>query len=262
MDIPPSSAKQTSIAKALILLRELAKLSTSGEVKLGNLARASGFNKATTHRLLRELRAFELVEQQPVTGTYSLGKMILVLNAEYEAGLDLRKRALPVLESLTKETDLTAHLAVRDGDEVVYIEKVETTHNIRIASGIGWRGKLHCTSLGKALIAFGEEELLQLTLQKRLEKRTPNTIVSPAWLKKELITIRQLGYAVDDSENQLEVRCVAAPIFDRYSKPIAAISVSGTISQLPKKNVAAVGGLVKRHALNLSEEMGYKATRK
>ena len=256
-DISLPSSKKTSIGKAMILLRNLGKLSSSGGVKLGDLAHSTGFNKATTHRLLGELRKYGLVEQQSINGTYGLGKMILVLNAQYHAGLDLRERALPVLKSLAEKTGLTAHLAVRDGDEIVYIEKIETTHNIRVASGIGWRGKLHCTSLGKSLLAYGGMELLNITLNNGLEKRTPNTIISSAKLEIELKLIRQLGYAVDDSENQEEVRCIAAPIFDRNGKPIAAISVSGTTSQLPKKNDVTIGELIKRHTLNLSKEMGY-----
>ena len=96
----PSSSKQTSIAKAMVLLRELGRLSSLGDVKLGDLVRATGFNKATAHRLPGELRKCGLVEQQPTGGTYGLGKMILVLNAQYHAGLDLRGCALPVLEKL------------------------------------------------------------------------------------------------------------------------------------------------------------------
>jgi len=249
--------KSTSIAKALTLLRQLGKLSAAGDVKLSELSGATGFNKATVHRMLSELKKCGLVEQNPASGAYNLGHAILVLSAEYHAGMDLRARSLPVLQSLTQETGLTAHLAVRDGNEVVYIEKVETTHNIRVASGIGWRGGLHCTSLGKALLAFDKGELLQVILDAGLQRKTKATIVSANRLKKELDTVRQLGYSVDDEENQEGVRCVAAPIIDRNLVPIAAISVSGTTAQLPLQEVPKVGELVKKLTLELNALLGY-----
>lgn len=249
--------KHTSLGKAILLLREVGRLSKGNSVKLGELVDVTGIHKATAHRLLAELRSYGLIEQLPANNTYRLGQLVLALAAAYHASLDLRERALETLRVLADETVLTAHLAVRDGDEVVYIEKVETSSNVRIASGIGWRGKLHCTSLGKALLAYGGPELIALAVKSELSRQTPRTIVSRSALEAELALTRERGYALDDCENQPEVRCIGAPVFDRNGQTIGAISVSGTTLQLPKRNVPEIGEIVRSRARSLSQELGY-----
>jgi DNA-binding IclR family transcriptional regulator len=248
---------QTSVGKALSLLTEVGALSSSREAVLSELARRTGISKATTHRLLAELKVHGFVEQNAESSTYKLSRMVLVLGAQYQQGIDLRRQALPVLEALANQTKLTSHLAIQDGNEVIYIEKVETFHNVRIASGIGWRRKLHCTSLGKAILAFSGDELINSILDGDLDEFTKNTITEREKLVAELKSVRRHGFAIDDTENQDEIRCVAAPVFDRNSRVVAAISVSATTSQLSNESLARVGETVKGYALKLSEELGH-----
>ena len=255
-----TEVRTSSLGKGLLVLREVGRLAGSDGVRLADIARSTGLNKATAHRLLAELRRAGLVEHLLPAATYRLGQSVLALAAEYHASLNLRESALRVLRPLSAATGLTAHLAIRDHDEVVYIEKVESSSNVRIASGVGWRGSLHSTALGKVLLAYGGEDLMELAIRAGLARRTRRTIVTRSALENEMRITRDRGFAVDDLENQDDVRCIGAAVFDQNSEPIAAISISGTTSQLPKKRVLSVGALVRDAARQLSEQLGYRGS--
>jgi len=252
------AVNQSSLAKGLMVLREVGRLAGNDGARLAEIARSTGLNKATAHRLLTELRRAGLVEHISPAATYRLGQSVLALAAEYHSSLNLRESALRMLRPLSAATGLTAHLAIRDHDEVVYIEKVESTSNVRIASGVGWRGRLHSTALGKAMLAHGGSNLMDLAIHAGLTKITSRTIVTRSALEKELELTRDRGFAVDDLENQDDVRCIGAAVCDQNGEPIAAISISGTTSQLPKKRIASVGALVRDSARQLSELLGYR----
>jgi DNA-binding IclR family transcriptional regulator len=249
---------QSSLAKGLLVLREVGRLAGNDGAKLAEIARSTGLNKATAHRMLTELRRAGLIEHLSPAATYRLGQSVLALAAEYHASLNLRESALRLLRPLSAATGLTAHLAIRDHDEVVYIEKVESTSNVRIASGVGWRGRLHSTALGKAMLAQGGSDLMDLAIRAGLTQLTARTIVAQSALEIEIELTRNRGFAVDDLENQDDVRCIGAAVCDQNGEPIAAISISGTTSQLPKKRIGSVGVLVRDTARQLSEQLGYR----
>jgi DNA-binding IclR family transcriptional regulator len=249
--------KQTSVGKALQLLEVLGRLSGTRDIRLADIVRETGLQKPTAHRLLSELKAREFVEQDRDSGRYRLGRKLMLLSAQLYAGTDLRERARPQLRALAEATGMTAHLAVRDGGEVVYIDKIDGRFAVQLRSAIGWRGPLHGTALGKAMLAFGRADMADALWRKPLERLTPQTLVDRAELERELAETRRRGYAVDDREHEPEVRCVAAPVFDHLDEVAGAISVAGTLTQLTRAMLPEIGQLVREHADRISRSLGH-----
>ena len=248
--------KDTAVDKALRLLRLLAEMSNSGGVRLVDLVEKSGYPRPTVYRTLRTLREHGFVRQDHDGAPYRLGGLLMTLGMKALGSLDLREIARPELQQLSRDLETTAHLAVIDGDEVVYIDKIESSHPIRIASGIGWRGKLHCTALGKAMMAEASPDVRSRAIAAGLVRKTRWTITSVERLDKELTRVRAQGYAVDRQENEPEICCVASAIKDHAGNVIAGISVSGTITQISDDRVASIGRRVRAACAQISERLG------
>jgi IclR family transcriptional regulator, KDG regulon repressor len=249
--------KQTSVGKALQLLEVLGRLANHEDIRLADIVRETGLQKPTAHRLLAELKARDFVEQDRQSGRYRLGRKLMLLSAQLYGGIDLRERARPHLRALAERTGVTANLAVRDGIEVVYVDKIEGRAAVQLRSFIGWRGPLYCTALGKAVLAFDGEEVRHALWRTELKRLTPHTITDRAALEHELAQIRAQGYAVDEREHEAEVRCIAAPVFNHFGELVGAISVSGTVSQLTRAMVPEIGQLVRDRAEQISRSLGH-----
>jgi DNA-binding IclR family transcriptional regulator len=155
--------------------------------------------------------------------------------------LEVRQVAASHLNLLTERTGLTTHLAVMERNEAVLVEKVEPSGVFKLATWLGKRMDLHCTSLGKALIAhLPEDELARLVRETGLPRHNDNSIVSLRKLRDELVRSRQLGYCIDDEEDEIGHRCIGAPIFDRTGQVVAAVSISGTTAQVREDNSKAL----------------------
>lgn len=146
-----------------------------------------------------------------------------------------------------------------DGREIIYLDVIESPHNFRLVSQIGMRRPLHCTALGKAVLAWQgtnfRDELLAIT---KLEKLTPHSITRPAELVAELGRIQRRGYALDDEEVELGARCVAAPVLDSSGQVAAGISVSGPTIRMTRSRTAQIAEVVKAAALDISAHLGYQ----
>jgi IclR family acetate operon transcriptional repressor len=190
-------------------------------------------------------------------GAYRLSMKLLMLGSEALRGVEVREAALPILRKLTAETETTAHLAVLERSEAVYIERVPSPGFIQINTWVGRRMPLHSTSVGKALAAFLPVEEAQARFQAaELPRFTPRTIVSLARLKQELRRIRESGVAIDNEENTPGVRCVAAPIFGRDGSAVAALSLTGTVQQVTEERVGKIADKVKEAAAQLTQILG------
>lgn len=228
---------------------------TDAAMTLSEIARASKLSKSTALRLLTALRDTHYVEQDDA-GRYRLGIKVLALGQRYLAGLDLRTVAAPHLRRLAEETQETVHLVVLDYPEVVYVDKVDSPHSVRMFSTIGARMPAYCTAVGKAALAFAKPEQLAAVIAAGLPQRGPNTLTSADRLKADLARIRRRGYAVDDEENEPEIRCVGAVIRDHTNEVVAAISVSAPAARTPKSVIPKRGALVCATADAISRQLG------
>ncbi|NUR92067.1 MAG: IclR family transcriptional regulator, partial [Nonomuraea sp.] len=217
-----------SVDRALLILQEIGKHGSG--VTLDELATTLGLPKSTLHRLLGALKHRGFAAQPEPNGPYLLGTELLATAFRYYESMDLRTLVRPVLMRLRAEFDETVHMAMLDGAEVVYLDKVEVVRSITMTSVVGGRNAAHCTGVGKALLAwtYPTDEAIKAWAAGYgpLAVRTRHTITQPAKLAAHLARVRQRGYALDLEENEPGVRCVAAPIFLGRTAPVAAVSVT------------------------------------
>jgi IclR family acetate operon transcriptional repressor len=240
--------------RALDVLEALA----DGTEALGvtELARRVGATKSAAYRILANLERRGYVTKDPTTARYSLGTRLAYLGQRSLGTFDLRQVARPVLDDLNRRFQETVNLGVLDGDEVVYIDMIESHHGLRMAARVGARDFVHSTALGKAMLAFLSPEAIQRRLQRPLPPRTAHTITDPALLAAELDRVRARGVAEDHAENELGARCVAAPIFDHAGSVIAAISLSSPESRLDDRRAAEVATAIQAAAQEITRRIG------
>lgn len=251
------NAIPTTVVKALSLLDLVAK---HPGLTLTELAQMGKLPPPTAYRLLRALVQFGLV-QVTSDHRYQPGPHCFALGAAFLAGIDLKTEARPFLEDLVEKTGETTHLGIGDGISVVYLDKVETQHPVRMYSRVGALSPMYSTGIGKALLAFGEAAVVNRVIEAGLERRTPNTITDPSRLRAELERVRARRYAIDDVENEAGIRCVAAPILGADGVAVAAISISGPAARIPDERIETMGRLVLDATSALSTRFGYDEER-
>lgn len=248
-----AAGSSKTLLKAVALLDALAK---QPGLSLADLSRLTELPKPTAHRVLAALVEERLVRVDS-DGAYRLGVQCFVLGTAFLEGLDLRTEARGPLEDLVGRCDETCHLGVLDGQRIVYLEKVESGHAVRMHSRIGSTNPAHSTGLGKAILAHCDEAVVDAVVAAGLRRRTPQTITDPDRLRDELARIRRRGYAVDDAENEDGIRCVAAPVLDHKREVVAGISVAGPTYRLSRERAREFSGHVLATARTLSQRIGY-----
>jgi DNA-binding IclR family transcriptional regulator len=221
------------------------------------LSRRIGLHKSTAHRLLSTLAHRGYVTKR-ADGGYQIGLKLIEAVSCYINSLELQTEARPYVAQITAELGLTAHLGVLEGDQVVYIERMDVFSGVKLYSQIGLRMHAYCSSLGKCLLSgFSREELKRLLANCSFNKFTPNTLASFDALCEDLKQARARGFAMDNLEYSLNNRCIGAPIFDYRGEIIAAISASGPPAILTEARVREVADCVKAKALEISRSLGY-----
>lgn len=245
-----------SLHKVLDLIETLAATGSAG---IRELSAATGFPPATVHRMAAALVQRGYLKQEPATKAYSLSLRFLELGTRVREQMNLVSLARPHLEGLMAETREAVNLAVRDGDEAVYLDHVASNYSMmRLFTRAGARVPLHATGVGKAFLSREAEAGLEAYLRRsRRRPHTPRTRVSREALREELERIRRQDYAVDDEEMEQGVRCVAALVLDHSGLPAAAVSVSGTVTRLTPERIEPLGQRVRRCALRISRELGF-----
>ena len=259
----PDSETESSPYRVQVLDRALAIIDTlaaeSDDLGLMDLAALLQLHKSTAHRLLMILERRRIVERDPQTGRYRLGLRLFELGALAIARFNIRDCARPHLERLLFDTDETVHLCVLDEGGVLYVDKLEPSRSVRMASKIGRLSPAHCSAVGKAMLAhLPERELDEILKHRGLPRMTAKTIVTPADLKAELQAVRERGYAIDNEEAEDGVRCVGAVVLGHNGRPLGAISTSAPSFRLTMERVPAVAASVCRAARAISEESGYR----
>ncbi|GGV29887.1 IclR family transcriptional regulator [Streptomyces griseoflavus] len=263
--MPTSSASTTdsarsagggvqSLERAFDLLERMAD--AGGEVGLSELSASSGLPLPTIHRLMRTLVTCGYVRQQP-NRRYALGPRLIRLGES--ASRLLGTWARPYLARLVDETGETANMALLDGDEVVYVAQVPSRHSMRMFTEVGRRVLPHSTGVGKALLSgFPPEEVRALLGRTGMPAATDRTITTPEGFLAALEEVRRQGYAIDDNEQEIGVRCLAVPVPD--SPTAAAISISGPAGRVTESATERIVPVLRQVAVELSQALAAPGT--
>lgn len=225
-------------------------------ISLADLSRGTGLSMPTVHRILAALRSKDLTRETP-SGLHGLGIGTVVLSGAYLAGLDLRAEARPHLEQLNIETNETCHLGSLASPQIVYIEKMDSAHPVRMFSRVGSTMPAVVTAMGKAILAnSSDEQLIQTLADTRFQL---GVIVDEVAFREVLQDVRRRGFSLDLEENERGICCVGAPIFDSAGRVIAAVSVSTPAERFDRNGIDAFGALVRHTADDISASLGYLA---
>lgn len=240
-----------SLSKGLIIMEALMEHGSMGVTELGRLL---GVNKSSAYRLLATLVAHNFVLQDSVTGKYRLSMRLSKFRMEAIDDVRLREVAQPFLKKLTEITNESAGLCVLAGDSGVLIDNHMSSEIITAKLNIGMDEPLYCTSLGKALLSVQPEvERERLIMATTLTPMTPKTIVDRDLLRLEIRRAAENGFAMDDEEYSLGMRCLAAPVFGCNGEPIASIGISGPITRMRTEIIVPMAANVKAVAQELSD---------
>jgi DNA-binding IclR family transcriptional regulator len=247
----PRKTKPVGVLTKALRVVDLLQDSRS-PLSLHEISIQAGINKSTALRLLAHLEGEKYLRRDE-RGGYILGPKFLRLGSHYNVQAPLREMAHESLWELWRITQETVNLAVLDGFDVVYIDCLESPHDLRQVSNVGMRAVLYRTALGKALLAFHPAEQCERLIKSlRFETFTPHTVTSAFELDRDLNSIRQSGFAVDNEESVVGLRCIAAPILDTRGIAVAAISISGPTSRITPQKTPMLGEAVKAAAREVS----------
>jgi IclR family KDG regulon transcriptional repressor len=229
-----------------------------GEMGATDLAGRLKLHKSTVHRLLVTLERHRFVEKNHDNAKYKLGWRLFELGTLAVSRVDLYSLAKPHLEALVKKTCETAHLGIMSSGELISIVSVEADRNLRLPTTVGRRSPLHCTSQGKAILAFSPETAAaEIIRSLQFKAFTRNTITKAARLKEELDRIRKCGYAIDNEELEEDLRCVGAPVFNHAGEVIAALSIAGPIYRVGGGHLPQLIDAVLLASRQLSVALGF-----
>ena len=253
--MPAERTKSAPAVDRALTILELLGNSKFG-LSLPELVEKTRLPKSSVHCLLVTLERRGYVRRNERTGRYLFGLKLLSLANTALSGIPIREIAAPHLKCLLDSTGLTAHLAILEKDEAVLIAKHAPPGTFRLATWIGKRMDIHCTSLGKALIAHLSEEVIDHIIREHgLPRHNDNTLSSAKKLKADLALTVSRGYSLDDEEDEVGMRCIGAPIFDPLGTPVAAVSIYGTTAQITPPNLERMAELVRRTATRISERL-------
>ncbi len=218
-----------------------------------------GLHKSTVHRILSAMAERGYIEKTSNKGSYKLGLKLIEISSVYLNSIELKTEARPYLWDLTSKLNQTTHLAILEGTDAIYIDKVDVMTSIRLYSQIGRRIPVYCSALGKCLLSgLTEAELDRVVEGCSFKKLTDNTLTDKDELLSQIAKARKHGWAMDNEEHEAGVRCIASPIFDYRGKVIAAVSISGPASSIAPEHDEKTGKMLVDTALNISKRLGFK----
>jgi IclR family KDG regulon transcriptional repressor len=233
-------------------------LENSSELRLKDIADKLSIDKSTIHRFLKTLLKYNFVKMNPSNKKYSLGLKFLNIATKIIDSIDIRNIAHPYLIDLEEYSNETIHLTTFDGKRVVYIDKIESIKPIRMYSRIGNIAPINCTAAGKAILAFQKESVINSIIQDLdFIPVTKNTITDKKKFMEDLEDVRNKGFAVDNSEHEENICCIAAPIRD-YSREVKyAVSISAIKTRMDLSELITFKDILIDKANIISKELGF-----
>lgn len=243
--------------KSFVILEAL--LQKNCPLSLTELSKELGMYPSMLHRMLATMRYWGYVEQDPQTRKYQLGLKVVELGIAKLQRMKLVKEATPYLQKLLTQCNETVHLAVLDKGEVIYLAKEESIQSIRMVSQVGGRAPVHCTALGKVLLAYlGPQDQKRILGKKGLPSFTDNTIIDRKKMREELRKIKEQGFALDIEEYEKGLSCISAPIRNHQGTVIAAVAIAGPIFRLDNSKREELKEVLVEATGRISERLGYK----
>lgn len=235
-----------ALDRALSLLKLIA---AADGLTLTEISQRAGMAPSTAHRLLTTLEGRGFVMMQPQSGEWTIGVEAFRTGTAFLRRIKVADMGRGVMRDLMEASGETVNLGIADDDDVVFISQVETHENIRAFFRPGTRAPMHASGIGKALLAQMPEQRVRRILQRKgLPAFTERTITDSRKLSAELARIRARGWAVDNEERTLGMRCVAAPIFNEFGEAVAGLSISGPAVRIPDNRLGELGPQVARAA--------------
>ncbi|TNB48419.1 DNA-binding transcriptional regulator KdgR [Martelella lutilitoris] len=255
--------KTENVAAVLKVFAVLETLAENRSAALAEIAHCAMTSKSTTHRLLHTMVELGYVAQDEESERYELTPRLFSLAAQtMKSQADILRVADKAMGRLSRATGESINLGILDGREqrVVYIHQYDSTYSLSMNSTLGKRNPLHSTSLGKALLAFrDDEEIAERLAAMQMEVTAPNTVTDKAVLREQLRMIRACGYSEEIEESEAGVRCIAAPVLNHVGKSIAAISIAFPLFRFDEARKDDYVALLKSATHDVSQALGYVA---
>ncbi len=243
-----------SIVRALRVLNRLSEAEDG--LPLTKLAQAVALAPSTAHRLLTTLEQERYVRFDAERRLWSIGVQGFLVGCAFLKTRDLIGVARPVMRTLVDQCRTTVNLAVQDGSNAIYVHRIERPAVARAGSSQGGQVPLFCSAVGKALLAGKSDGEIDPFLPEDMRRLTANTLISRSALRANIALTRERGFAVDDEERVVGLRCVAAPVFNEAREPIAAISISGPSTRISPEAIPQLGAMLRQAADGITSRLG------
>lgn len=250
--------KNESVVQSVGRALHIVSCFTGNEDELGitDIAERMALSKSTVHGLVSTLAQAGYLEKTSKTNKYRLGIKFYEMGKLVESRMDLRSEAKPYNQKLAEKYRLVVHVAQMIDDEIIYIDKEDIKDFTIDYSYPGKRANMHCTAVGKALMAYLPDERIERILRKPMKRFTPKTITDPDELRQVLHQVREKGYAMDNEETVIGSMCIAAPVFTDKQRPIAAISCTGPTIRFTENVVETLSKDIVGYTARISKRMG------
>jgi DNA-binding IclR family transcriptional regulator len=255
----PAKARLSSVANSIRLLTSFS--GEDDELGITTLATRLRLAKSTVHRLAATLTGAGFLEQNSDTGKYRLGMALFELGALVRRRMDVANEGRPKLRELLEKTGETVQMGVVDHLSVLYVYEMESPRAIRMAAAVGGRAPLHCTAVGKVLLAYQPVEFVERVFQAGLTAYTERTLTKRESVLSMLSEVRLREHAIDDEESETGLRAIAAPIRNHNGNVIAAVGVAAPVQRMNKRVMQTCVPTVIATANAVSARLGYASSR-
>ncbi|UNH41685.1 DNA-binding transcriptional regulator KdgR [Moellerella wisconsensis] len=252
------STQPESVSSVLKVFSILSALSEQKEIGVSELSQRLMMSKATTFRFLQTMKSLGYVVQEGEADKYSLTMKLFELGSKSLEYVDLIELADKEMRYISEQTNEALHLGSLDENSIIYIHKIDSGYNLRMQSRIGRRNPLYSTAIGKVLLAERSEEFIRNTLKDvTFIKNTANTLENVDQLLAQLAQVREQHFAEDIEEQELGLRCIAAPVYDRFGRAIAGLSISLPTIRYDQQHQDYYVDMLKNACRNISEKLGF-----